>query len=274
MSKIHPWTPDEGRAMRMDGTVTPMRSLLKVLLALTLFLAFATHAPQQADARCARALWIPTLVTPTDQPLPTQATFLVAMMIEWDMLHQSIEGRFPDDAALVRASADGAAGSADAAEERIPLRVVPLGAGLARYEPTSRPSPGVYQLVGLGHPRPITFATRGTLRVAAPRPPTRVTLEVGPMRVREGRGAVVTTRAVTATLPAPVTGPPTALIAYWDGEPGAATVVPADTTEVVLFRDTIRCASPLPGTRTPRPGEERELASVDAFGRVSRRARK
>jgi hypothetical protein len=249
-----------------------MRPTPTALCALTLLLALLSHAPERADARCARALWIPTLVTPTDQPLPTQAPFLVAMMIEWDLLHRDIEGRFPEDAALVRG--DSAEPPADSAEqERIPLRVVPLGAGLARYEPTSTPSEGVYQLVGLGRPRPVTFARRGALRVAAPRPPSRVTLNVGPMRVREGRGTVVTTRAVIATLARPTraSDPPSALIAYWDGEPGAASLVPADTAEVVLFRDTIRCASPLPTTRMPRAGETRELAAVDAFGRVSRR---
>lgn len=260
--------------MRMDGTFPAMRLVSTTLCVLTLLLGWVALTPDPVAARCARALWIPTLVTPTEQPLPPQATFLVAMMIEWDLLNRAIEGRFPEDAALVPGDADVAAAAASAgveAEGRIPLRVVPLGAGLARYEPTSTPREGVYQLVGLGRPRSITFARRGALRVGNPRPPSRVTLDVGPMRVREGRGAVVTTRAVRATLPAPVSGPPTALIAYWDDEPGAATVIPPDTREVVLFRDTIRCASLLPGTRMPRAGEQRELATVNAFGRVSRR---
>lgn len=255
--------------MRMDGTVRDMRLRPTFLASLVLLLGLLAHAPEHADARCARALWIPTLVTPTEQPLPTQATFLVAMMIEWDQQNQAIEGRFPEDAALVRRVGEGDA----ATEERIALRVVPLGAGLARYEPTTRPSVGVYQLVGLGRPRPVTFAARGTLRVPAARPPSRIVLDVGPMRVQGNRGGVVTTRAVRATLPAPVSGPPTAIIAYWEGEAGAAAVVPPGVTEVVLFRESIHCASPLAGTRAPRAGDQREIAIVDAFGRVSRRAR-
>lgn len=256
--------------MRMDGTVRGMRFSPPVLAAFALLLGIMAHAPERADARCARALWIPTLVTPTEQPLPTQATFLVAMMIEWDQQNQAVEGRFPEDAALVRRVGEGDA----ATEERIALRVVPLGAGLARYEPASRPSEGVYQLTGLGRrPRDITFASRGALRVPAARPPSRVVLDVGPLRVQGNRGGVVTTRAVRATLPAPVSGPPTALIAYWEGEAGAAAVVPHGVTEVVLFRESIHCASPLPGTRAPRAGDQRELALVDAFGRVSRRVR-
>lgn len=255
--------------MRMDGTVRGMRLVRTLLASLLLMLGLGVHAPEHADARCARALWIPTLVTPTEQPLPTQATFLVAMMIEWDQQNAAIEGRFPEDAALVRQVGEGDATT----EERIALRVVPLGAGLARYEPTTRPSVGVYQLVGLGRSRPITFAARGTLRVPAARPPSRIVLDVGPMRVQGNRGGVVTTRAVRATLPAPVSGPPTAIIAYWEGEAGAAAVIPNGVTEVVLFRESIHCASPLPGTRAPRAGDEREIALVDAFGRVSRRTR-
>ncbi|MBK6579189.1 MAG: hypothetical protein IPG17_23970 [Sandaracinaceae bacterium] len=246
-----------------------MRLAPTLLASLALLLGLVAHAPEHAEARCARALWIPTLVTPTEQPLPTNATFLVAMMLEFDMQNQAIQGRFPEDAALVRQVGEGDATT----EERISLRVVPIGAGLARYEPSTRPRDGVYQLVGLGRARPITFGGRGALRVSPPRPPSRVELNVGPMRVQGGSGGVVTTRAVRATLPAPVTGPPTALIAYWDGEPGAAALVPQGVTEVVLFRDSIHCASPLAGTRAPRAGEERELATVDAFGRVSRRAR-
>ena len=255
--------------MRMNGTVCRMRLAPTLLASLALLLGLVAHAPEHAEARCARALWIPTLVTPTEQPLPTNATFLVAMMLEFDMQNQAIQGRFPEDAALVRQVGEGDATT----EERISLRVVPIGAGLARYEPSTRPRDGVYQLVGLGRARPITFGGRGALRVSPPRPPSRVELNVGPMRVQGGSGGVVTTRAVRATVPAPVTGPPTALIAYWDGEPGAAALVPQGVTEVVLFRDSIHCASPLAGTRAPRAGEERELATVDAFGRVSRRAR-
>jgi hypothetical protein len=96
---------------------------------------------------------------------------------------------------------------------------------------------------------------------------------VGPTRVQSERGGIVSTRAVRATLPTETSGPPTALIAFWDGEPGAAAVLANGVTEVILFRENLYCASPLAGTRMPRAGELRELAAVDAFGRISRRVR-
>ncbi len=237
--------------------------------ALAALLCVAFVASPSASARCARALWVPTLLTPTDQPLPTQATLLVGLNLEWDRRREALAGRFPDDAALVPRTEEGEEGAA-----RIPLRVVELGAGLARYEPTARPAEGVYEMVGLGQPREITFASRGGLRVAAPRPPSRVELNVGPMRVRGRRGATTTTRAVRATLPAAADGPPSALIGYWEGEAGAAAMLTNGATEVILYRESIPCASPLPGTRMPLAGERRELALVNAFGRVSRRVRR
>ena len=99
--------------MRMDGTFRAMRLAPTLLASFVLLLGVLMHAPEHADARCARARWIPTLVTPTEQPLPTQATFLVAMMIEWDSQNAPIEGRFPEDAALVRQVGEG-----DAATDR------------------------------------------------------------------------------------------------------------------------------------------------------------
>lgn len=214
-----------------------------------------------ASARCARANYLPQLITPNDRPLPANATFLVALTRRFGGQYRHLDGQLPENAELV------------SGETHIALRRVMLGAGLARLEPATRPTLGTWTLTGLGDPIQIAIASRGALRVAAAQVPRRVELRIGRMRVRSRRGGTSSTRGVRATLPSRGRSP-AALIVYYDGEPGAASVVPEGVRDLVVFQQNIPCASPLAGTRMPRPGERIELAAVDYFGRVSRRVAK
>ncbi|MCB9660653.1 MAG: hypothetical protein H6726_23610 [Sandaracinaceae bacterium] len=232
--------------MKLLARLGPLAALLTVWM--------ASQPLTPAHAECAASWFLPSLVTDTTRPVPSDVTLLV--IAESDFRHEAYRaGAFVNGFALTRRG------------RRVPLVVEELGLGIARLRPSGTLTNGLWRLEGLPTAASVNVAEGATLP-PVPSAPEGVSVSMPRMRGQAATSDLA--RAVMAFFE-PETVRSALLLGYWGGELSAVSRVRPNDARVTLYRP-LRCTS-RPGVRAPASGEERELAWMDGYGRESARYR-
>ncbi|MBK9036915.1 MAG: hypothetical protein IPL61_37630 [Myxococcales bacterium] len=220
-----------------------------------------------ANAKCARVLLAPQVLTHAADPIPRGGGVLVGYTSTTDDGAEQFEGHDPavnDDWVLV------------VGKRKLRPRIEVLAPGLAVYRPGVIRGARLATLAlrdGAGRKLAgFTASTRPTPGLATA--PTGATITSVSSQSNRGRDTRTLT-TVTVTLAAAAPAGAVALIAYAGGAQSAPIAwgrVAAGATAIEIYDSPGRCGSEPDGLRAPAPGDTIALTWVDGFGQRSPRS--